>query len=140
MSSKLFKQISQQASALDEIRESSSKSKITHKVPKLDATKEEPKSVLQAQVDSFLFYDTAFSNRTDHVHKSLQRRQKSLDTEKKRLKRIKSKGVQIGNSRSSSSANARKANLPTFNKKKHMKEKKIKDLQHLAKMLRKNKK
>jgi hypothetical protein len=144
MSSKLFKQIVQQASALDEIRDtmaSTKNKKVFSKVTKLQSGGEEQveKSALQSKVDSLLFFDTAFSNRTGNVHKSLERRQKSLEKEKKKYTRSKTRGEPVGNSRSSSSVYARKANVPTFNKKRHMKQKKIKDLEHLAKMLRKNK-
>jgi hypothetical protein len=143
MPSKLFNQIVQQASSLDtaiaaEGTHDNSKMKTTETKP----VKEEEKSAsaIQSQIDSMLFFDKAFSNRTEHIHKSLNRRQKDMEKIKKRIKRCRTKGVATGNSRSSSSSYALKANVPTYNKKRHLKEKKIKDLEHLAKMLRKSKK
>lgn len=143
MPSKLFKQVIQQGSALDELRSSkdSTSPNASQKSNRMKAlitsVEEEPvkKSALQSQVESMLFFDRAFSLRSESTTKSLSRRRKDL--EKKKRRKVKDP---IGNSRSSSSSYARKAHVPTFNKKRHEAQKKIKDLNQLAKMLKKAKK
>jgi len=138
MSSKLLKQFIQQASALDEITDSKgSTPKVSQKASKLKSRNElaeEPKkSALQSQLESMLFFDKAFSDRSGSTNKSLKRRQENLD------KKTSKKKDPTGNSRSSSSISARKAHVPTFNKKTHEAQKKVKDMKQLAKMLRNDK-
>jgi len=140
MSSKLLKQVILRGNELDDIASSAGAKK--RKVKKLKAFPKKnedretvEKNVLQSQVETMLFFDTAFSNRSMSTNSSLDRRQKSLL--KKKSKKAKE---QIGNSRSSASIHARKAHVPTFNKKKHAAQKKIKDLEQLAKMLKRDRK
>lgn len=140
MSSKYFKQLLQQASALDEFGDSDVSKKRQKKKRILSATdggdEKIEKSAMQTQIDSMLYFDKAFSNRTDTVNASLNRRQKEADKKRRARKKANSS---VGNSRSSSSVHAKNAHIPTFNRKRHLKQKKIKDLQDLAKMLKANK-
>jgi|EP00979_Chaetoceros_neogracilis_P007771 hypothetical protein len=137
MSSKLLKSVIQRGSELDDIAASvgvkKRKGKWLKGVPKKneDNSSGEQKSVLQNQVESMLFFDKAFSDRSFAANSSASRRETSLL--KKKSKKVKE---QIGNSRSSSSVYARKAHVPTFNKRKHAAQKKIKDLKELARMLK----
>jgi hypothetical protein len=137
MSSKLIKQAIQQVSKLDEISSVKDTVKIKQKNKTTAPTPAnvEKASLLESSVESILFYDKAFSDRSSSASTSLNQRQKAIG-------RKKSKKVQepIGNSRSSSSIYARKAHVPTFNKKRHVAQKKIKDLVELARMLKRDKK
>lgn len=137
MSSKLIKQAIQQVSKLDEISSSKDvvKTKQNKKTSGPSVVNVEKGSALESSVESILFYDQAFSDRSSTARTALNQRQKALG--KKKSKKVQEP---IGNSRSSSSMNARKAHVPTFNKKRHMKEKKIKDLKELARMLKRDKK
>jgi hypothetical protein len=140
MSSKLLKQVIQRGDELDNIAASAGKKK--RKVAKLKAIPKKEdretveKSVLQSQVETMLFFDTAFSNRSMSTNAALDRRQNSLLKKKSK----KAKEQILGNSRSSASIHARKAHVPTFNKKKHAAQKKIKDLKELANMLKRDRK
>mmetsp|Transcript_11654 Transcript_11654/g.21794 ORF Transcript_11654/g.21794 Transcript_11654/m.21794 type:complete len:139 (-) Transcript_11654:2634-3050(-) len=138
MSSKLIKQAIQQVSALDEIASSKNdgvKTKQKKKTATHTSVNVERGSLLESSVESILLFDNAFSNRSSSANTSLNQRQKVIG--KKKSKKVQEP---LGNSRSSSSIYARKAHVPTFNKKRHMSQKKIKDLKELARMLKRDKK
>ena len=82
-----------------------------------------------------LFFDKAFSDRPAIANAWLSQKQNS--SLKNKSKKVKEK---IGNSRSSSSFYARKAHVTTFNKKRPAGQKKIKYLEELARMLKKDRK
>lgn len=136
MSSKLLKQIIAGGDEIDAITNPSSKE--LKKKKRLQSIKsqnqsanddEVKKSALDLQVESMLFFDKAFADRRTGSNTSMERRKKSLITKNKVSK-------SLTNTRSSSSAYARKAPIPTFNKKRAAKEKKIKDLEKLARLLK----
>lgn len=138
MSSKLLKQIIAGGDEIDAITNPSSKE--LKKKKRLQSIKsqnqsvnddEVKKSALDLQVESMLFFDKAFADRRTGSNTSMERRKKSLITKNKVSK-------SLTNTRSSSSAYARKAPIPTFNKKRAAKEKKIKDLEKLARLLKKS--
>lgn len=138
MSSKLLKQIIAGGDEIDAITNPSSKE--LKKKKRLQSIKsqnqsanndEVKKSALDLQVESMLFFDKAFADRRIGSNTSMERRKKSLITKNKVSK-------SLTNTRSSSSAYARKAPIPTFNKKRAAKEKKIKDLEKLARLLKKS--
>lgn len=146
MSSKLIKQFIKQSNALDNLvtdiakkdtkgRKKSTNTKNIHNEKEI-----EPKSALETQVESILFYDRAFSNRTYTCKQSLDTKLDSIKAEKKNRKKALEYRHEVGNTRSSSSKVARKAHLPTFNKKKYETEKKAKSLKQLAKLLKKDSK
>jgi hypothetical protein len=138
MSSKLLKQIIAGGDEIDAITNPSSKE--LKKKKRLQSIKsqnrsanddEVKKSALDLQVESMLFFDKAFADRRTGSNTSMERRKKSLITKNKVSK-------SLTNTRSASSAYARKAPIPTFNKKRAAKEKKIKDLEKLARLLKKS--
>ena len=137
MPSKLLKQIIAGGDEIDAITNPSSKE--MKKKKRLQSIQSQAqrekndkmkKSVVDLQVESMLFFDKAFADRRTGSNTSMERRKKSL-TKKKVSK-------SLTNTRSSSSAYARKAPIPTFNKKRAAKEKKIKDLEKLARLLKKS--
>jgi hypothetical protein len=147
MSSKLIKQFIKQSNALDSLvtdisnkdtkgRKKSTSTKNIH----IKEKEIEPKSAIETQVESILFYDRAFSNRTYTCKQSLETKLYSIKAEKKNRKKALEYRHEVGNTRSSSSKVARKAHLPTFNKKKYETEKKAKSLKQLAKLLKKDSK
>ena len=98
---------------------------------------------LKSQLESILFFDHAFSNRSEAFTKSKSRRMKEMNDEKRDRKKIRSNDGLNGtmsNSRSSSSYHARRNHEPTFNKKKDAERKRIQNLVDLAKQLKKRKK
>ena len=138
MSSKLLKQIIAGGDEIDAITNPSSKElKKKKRLQSIQSQNqsanddEVKKSVLDLQVESMLFFDKAFSDSRSGSNTSMERRKKSLITKNKVSK-------SLTNTRSSSSAYARKAPIPTFNKKRAAKEKKIKDLEKLARLLKKS--
>lgn len=137
MSSKLLKQIIAGGDDLDAITNPSSKEMKKRKRLQSKQSQnqsenddEVKKSVVDLQVESMLFFDKAFADRRTGSNTSMERRKKSLA--KKKVSKS------LTNTRSSSSAYARKAPIPTFNKKRAAKEKKIKDLEKLARLLKKS--
>jgi hypothetical protein len=140
MSSKLIKQALHQAYALDEVSANKLDAKSLVKTkPTTGSAKPESqhveKGTLESSVNSLLFYDKAFSDRSDSNKIALHRRLKV--TGKKKPTKVQ---VPIGNSRCSSSIFARKAHIPTFNKRRHNPQKKVTELKELARMLKRNKK
>lgn len=143
MSNKLIKQFIKQSNALDDLvadvsvnggKKSAKNNKgIHHKEQDIA-----PKSALETQVESILFFDRAFSNRTYSCNQSLETKLDAIKAEKKNKKKALEYRHEVGNTRSSSSKVARKAHLPTFNKKKYQAEKKAKTLKELAKLLKKD--
>jgi len=142
-----------QASALDDFSNPTKKSKrkpqdnyhggtrtgMDEKNTNQEETLTAEEAMLKRQVESMVSVDQEFSTRTKSTDTSLKRRQEKL--EKERRRRLKNtNAAPIGNSRSSSSANARKAPIPTFNKKRFQAEQKAKDLNDLARQLRRMKK
>ncbi|GFH45959.1 predicted protein [Chaetoceros tenuissimus] len=137
MSSKLLKQIIAGGDDLDAITNPSSKEMKKRKRLQSKQSQnqsenddEVKKSVVDLQVESMLFFDKAFADRRTGSNTSMERRKKLLA--KKKVSKS------LTNTRSSSSAYARKAPIPTFNKKRAAKEKKIKDLEKLARLLKKS--
>lgn len=94
---------------------------------------------LQSAIDSVLFYDKAFSDRTAANSQSLENQYQRLKSKKRKKS---SMSHAVGNSRSSSSKNASKkvSSIPNFNQKTYDKQKKVKDMADLARRLRKDKK
>jgi hypothetical protein len=148
MSSKLIKQFIKHSNDLDELvndkankdakgrKKSSSNNKGVHNKVQDIA----PKSALESQIESILFFDRAFSNRTYSCKQSLETKLDSIKAEKKNRKKDLEYRHEVGNTRSSSSKIARKAHLPTFDKKKYEADKKVKSLKELAKLLKKDSK
>ena len=137
MPSKLLKQIIAGGDEIDAITNPSSKEMKKKKrlqsiqsQAQREKNEKVKKSVVDLQVESMLFFDKAFADRRTGSNTSMERRKKSL--EKKKVSKS------LTNTRSSSSAYARKAPIPTFNKKRAAKEKKIKDLEKLARLLKKS--
>ena len=111
---------------------------------KKDLEREKEKEILKKQIDSFLFYDHAFSRRSEITNQSKKRKMKELSMEENDKMMMKLLGMDSGggtfsNSRSSSSRNSRNKHEPTFDKKKDAERKKIKNLQDLARQLKKKK-
>lgn len=141
MGSKALKQFLKQSSALDDLiqlqTQKSTKDKKIKGIQK-KAPDQVPKSPLQSQIDSYLFFDKAFSNRTSTVNEALDDTLKKLQMEKKNRTKAIEIRKEVGNTRSSSSKFIRKASIPTFNKKKDEEQKKIKSLKDLARRLKKD--
>ena len=96
---------------------------------------------IKSQLDSILFYDKAFSRRSDNTESSKKRKMDELQKASNHEAKVMNKTIgSIGNSRSSSSMNARRNRLPTFNKKRDKEKKRIQSLNDLAKQLRKRRK
>ena len=102
--------------------------------------KNETEIKLQSQLDSILFFDHAFSRRAGSNKKSMKRKMdeiKNVTDQRKKIKSSHRLNGSTGNSRSSSSMNSRRKNIPTYNKKKDQRMKRIKNLKELARKLKK---
>ncbi len=111
-----------------------------------DLKKEKDEKKLKSQLESFLFYDHAFSRRSEATNQSKKRKINELSKEQNDRLMMKLLGMDSTlcggtqtNSRSSSSRNSRKKHEPTFDKKKAAKRKEIKNLRDLARQLKKKK-
>lgn len=136
--SKFFKQFTLKANELDVIlsHPQETKTELTRlKGNTSVGTEMKEKTRLESNIESIIFFDKAFSDRSSHTMSSLKMRQKKLEKEKRKLPK-----VPTGNTRSSTSKYARKAPIPTFNKKKVLAEKKVKDLADIARRLKKDRK
>ena len=102
---------------------------------------DEHEKKLKSQLESILFFDHAFSRRSEISEQSKKRKLKEIQASKKKRDKIKDEGDylngSLSNSRCSSSINSRRKHEPTFDKKKDAEKKRIKSLQDLARQLKK---
>jgi alkaline phosphatase len=139
MSTKLVRRLLQQTADLDSATPSAAaKHKKSRKRKKTnDQPPVEQEEVIDQQVRSMLFMDRALSSKGSKKDDTVQR---IRDQQQRATKiRKKSSGIVLGNSRDGSSQ-SRLAPEPTFNKKKHKKEKEENKLMEIAKLLRKSSK
>ena len=105
---------------------------------------DEHEKKLKSQLESILFFDHAFSRRSEISEQSKKRNLKEIKASKKIRDKIKGEGDylngSLSNSRCSSSINSRRKHEPTFDKKKDAERKRIKSLQDLARQLKKRQK